>query len=439
MKIGADDVIAAGGRLEDLPRADPPAPHCTDLGNAERFVRMYGPDLRYVWPWATWLQFTGTHWARDPGYVAAELAKMIPRSLYQEAGLIEDPAQRKAMAAWAIKSEAQRQQQALVLLARSALPVAPEALDQHSHLFNVPNGTLDTCTSELRGHRHDDFLTKLCPTPYDPAARCPRFLKFLDAIFAGDTALIAWLQKVLGSLLVGEVLEHLLLILWGVGANGKSTLLNVLEAVIGEDYVKRAAMSTFLAKRGDGITNDLAALAGARAVFACESGQGRRLDVATVKAMTGGEKITARFLRAEFFSFAPTFKVILSTNHRIKGGVLRPTVRTADGTGSRQLFSWEDLCRCGLLSLLHDGGMKLDGMRAILRRVADFDWNGTPPPRNAGRDSWLIVESVPEDRIRVVHATAFAAAARRLDHVQGVNLSALQRTLHERVARGRRA
>jgi len=320
-RVGTDDYLDAGGQLEDLPRTDPPDPHCTDLGNSERFIRQHGADVRYSWPWRTWLAWRETHWSRDPGDGVAERAKLTTRAIYREAAELEDPTRRKILSAWASKTEGEHQQRAMVALARSAVAVTPDQLDRHAWLYNVTNGTLNLKSSELRGHRRDDFLTKLCPWDYDPAARCPRFEEFLTKILDGDTKLIAWLQKVLGSALVGQVIEQILLIFWGTGANGKTTLLKLLLRVFGDAYAQQAPMTTFLAKHGDSIPNDLARLAGARLVVASESGNGRRLDEATVKALTGGDPITARFLNAEFFTFEPTFTVILSTNHRpeIKG------------------------------------------------------------------------------------------------------------------------
>ena len=315
-KIGADDYLEAGGRVEDLPRAAPPDPHCTDLGNSERFIRQHGADVRYCWPWRTWFTWTETHWARDPGDGVAERAKLTTRAIYREAAELEDPARRKILSAWASKTEGEHQQRAMVALARSAVAITPDQLDRHAWLYNVANGTLDLKTGALRGHRRDNLMTKLGPVPYDPSARCPRFEAFLTKILDGDAALIAWLQKALGSALVGQVIEQILLIFWGAGANGKTTLINVLLKVLGESYAQQAPMTTFLAKHGDSIPNDLARLAGARLVVASESGNGRRLDEATVKQLTGGDRITARFLNAEFFTFEPTFTVILSTNHR---------------------------------------------------------------------------------------------------------------------------
>jgi putative DNA primase/helicase len=314
-KVGADDALAAGVDVEGLPRAEAPAPHCTDLGNSERFVRQHGADVRYCWLWKSWLQWTGIRWERDPGDGVRERAKTTARRLYKEAARLEDTQERKTLAAWATRTEQEKLQRAMLSLARSAVPVLPAQLDADPWLFNVPNGTLDLRTGELREHRRSDFITRLCPTRYDRATACPAFEAFLRKIFANDVPLLAWLQRLLGSGLVGQAPDQILTILWGAGANGKSTLVQTVTRVLGEDYAVEAPVSTFVAKR-DGVPNDIARLAGARLVVASESDDGRRLNEALVKQLTGGDKITARFLHQEFFSFTPTFTTILTTNHK---------------------------------------------------------------------------------------------------------------------------
>jgi putative DNA primase/helicase len=314
-KVGADDAVAAGLQIDHLPRAEAPEPHCTDLGNSERFVRQHGADVRYCWPWKTWLQWTGTKWERDPGDGIRERAKATARRLYQDAALREDPHERKALAAWAQKSEADHVQRAMIEMAKSAISIRPHQFDADPWLLNVANGTLDLRAGELHAHRRGDWITKQCPTPYDPRAACPKFLAFLDLIFHGDVVLIAWLQALLGSGLVGQAIDQILPIFWGSGANGKSTLVQAVADVLGEDYALDTPISTFLVKR-DGIPNDLARLAGARLVIGSESEDGRRLNESLVKQLTGGDTITARFLNEEWFSFKPTFTLLMTTNHK---------------------------------------------------------------------------------------------------------------------------
>jgi putative DNA primase/helicase len=142
----------------------------------------------------------------------------------------------------------------------------------------------------------------------------------LDEVFAGDTETIDFVQRATGYSLTGSNREHALFVLWGAGANGKSTLLGIIAELLG-DYGLCAAPSTFMERQAGGATNDLAALRGARFVSAIESGERQSLAENFVKAVTGGDKISARYLYQEYFSFEPVFKVFLATNHKpiIKG------------------------------------------------------------------------------------------------------------------------
>ena len=153
------------------------------------------------------------------------------------------------------------------------------------------------------------------PIDFDPDAECPIFLAFLERVMAGNCALIAFLQRAVGYSLTGLTGEQVLFLLYGLGANGKSTLLEILRALLG-DYAQQTEFSTFLVRKQDGVRNDLARLRGARFVSAVEMEGERRLSEALVKQLTGGDTISARFLFSEFFEFLPAFKLWLAANHK---------------------------------------------------------------------------------------------------------------------------
>jgi putative DNA primase/helicase len=226
---------------------------------------------------------------------------------------------------WALTSEAAPRINAMLDLARSepGIPVLPVDLDRDMWLFNCANGTLDLRTGELRQPRREDLLTKLSPTEYQPDAPCPNWLAFLDAIFQGDEYLILFMQRLLGYCLTGDVREQILPILWGGGANGKSTLVNAVLTTMGPDYAMKAPPDLLMESRSDRHPTELANLFGKRLVVASETHQGRRLNEALVKDITGGEPIRARRMREDFWEFSPTHKVFLLTNHR-------PEVRGTD-------------------------------------------------------------------------------------------------------------
>jgi putative DNA primase/helicase len=148
------------------------------------------------------------------------------------------------------------------------------------------------------------------------AASCPRWERFLEEIFAGDDELTEYVQRLVGYCLTGDTREHTLHVLHGSGCNGKTTFCEIAKRLVG-DHAATAAFDSFVRARGDRqVRNDLARLHRTRLVVASESGEGRRLDEAVVKQLTGGDTVAARFLYGEFFEFKPAFKLWLVSNHR---------------------------------------------------------------------------------------------------------------------------
>jgi putative DNA primase/helicase len=287
----------------------------SDLGNGERFLSQHGPDVRWnpAWGWIVW---TGTYWQPNAGAEARSLAHRTVRTMHQTLSETADLREREALAVHARQSEATARIDALLRSAEPYCIRAPDGFDQDGYLWSCENGTLDLRTGELRPHRREDYLTKRCPLPYVPDVPCPRWWQFLKEITAGDAALAAYLQRIAGLALVGDVLEHCVFILYGTGANGKSVFVNTLAACFGADYARRCDASTFMIHYTDAIRNDLAQLAGARLVVSIELEEGKRLAEALVKQLTGGDSITARFLRREYFTYRPVFTPLIVANHK---------------------------------------------------------------------------------------------------------------------------
>jgi len=299
-------------------------PHATDLGNARRFLIAYGPDLHYCHPLQRWFVWDGTSWKEDQTGEVVARAKATVRAMYAEAASEGDDRRRQELARHALKSEAAQKIRAMVELLKTepGIPVLPGELDRDPWLLNCQNGTLDLRTGELRPHDRRDLITKLAPVAYDPNATCPEWLSFLDRITGGRADLVTYLQRVVGYSLTGLTDERVLFILYGSGANGKSTFLETIALLLG-DYAMRTTTETLLARDREGVPNDVARLRGARFVYASEAEEGRRLAEAKIKDVTGGDKIPARFLYGEWFEFCPEFKLFLATNHR-------PTIRGTD-------------------------------------------------------------------------------------------------------------
>lgn len=300
--------------------------HLTDLGNAQRLVTAHGASLRYCHAWRRWLIYDGGRWRKDESEEILRLAKETALSIYTEAANPKlDQEQRKRIADHAKASESESKIRAMVRLARSevGLPISPAKLDASPHLLACTNGTLDLRTGNLRASDPDDLLIQGTEIAFDAEAQCPRWLRFLDEVFDGDADLIDFVHRLVGYSLTGETREHVVAVLHGAGGNGKSVLVETIKRLLGEGLAATAAFESFTQARADrGPRNDLARLHGARMVVASESRRGRRLDEATVKQLTGGDTITARYLYGEHFEYRPQFKLWLVTNHRprVDGG-----------------------------------------------------------------------------------------------------------------------
>jgi putative DNA primase/helicase len=176
--------------------------------------------------------------------------------------------------------------------------------------------TFDLRTGLGREPNPLDYITKKTASPCAPAGTPhPLWTAFLDRITDHDTELRRFLQRYIGYCCTGFTTEHVFVFAYGTGANGKSTFINTITKIFG-DYATVADMSTFIASNVQQHPTDLAKLRGARLVVAQETQKGRRWDETKIKALTGGDKITARFMRQDFFDFVPTFKLFICGNHK---------------------------------------------------------------------------------------------------------------------------
>jgi len=298
--------------------------YCTDVGNAKRLVKQHGATLRYCYPFSNWLSWDGKRWQVDDTGEAARRAKDTIARVRIEAALQKDKATRDALWNHAKISESDAKLRAMLSQAQSEVGIAikPDDLDSNPFLLTANNGTLNLQNGDLRPHRQTDLITKLAPVDYDPQAECPLWEAFLATIMGSKPGLINFLRRAIGYSLTGDTSERALFIMYGSGANGKSTALETIRALLG-DYAARTPAETLLARRDNAIPNDVAKLKGARFVSASETDEGRRLAEAQIKDLTGGDTISARFMRAEWFDFKPECKLWLSTNHR-------PVVRGTD-------------------------------------------------------------------------------------------------------------
>ena len=301
------DVAPSGGRPMAL----------SDLGNSERFAVAHAEDVRHCQATRKWLVWEGRRWAADLTGEIKRRAKSTVRNILIEAAVMDEEKHRGELIAHQIRSESDRAIRAMISLAASDEKIAKRLSDFDSDpmQLNVSNGMLELDSCQLRPHRREDLLTKLAPVEFNADASCPQWDAFLGEIMGERCELVAFLQRAAGYSLTGDISEHCFFLLHGDGANGKSTFLEVLRHVLG-DYAAQTDFSTFLVAKGQPIRNDIARLRGARLVTGIESDAGRRLAESLVKALTGGDTVSARFLYSEHFEFQPEFKLWLATNHK---------------------------------------------------------------------------------------------------------------------------
>lgn len=292
----------------------------TDLGNAERLAVDRRNRLRFCVSTGRWFEWMGTHWSdHDQGAPLRHAGEVVRSMLATTA--TNGAAAHGELARWSIRSESRARLDAMVALAqtRSELIVKASDLDTDAYAFNCLNGTIDLRTGDLRPAHPDDLITKVAEVWHDTGAQCPRFLAFLDRIFAGDAATIGFMQRFLGMCLTGEVREQLLPIFHGPGANGKSVLCDLLLALFGA-YATIAPASLITSSGRDEHPTEIADLMGRRLVIASESEEGAELKLQQVKRLTGDGVLKGRFMRKDFFEFPRTHKLVMVTNNP-------PTVR----------------------------------------------------------------------------------------------------------------
>lgn len=304
--------------LRPVPVADAEAldlpPEFSDDSLAKAFTEQYAPTFRYVANWGRWLQWDGARWSHDNTLRAQHTVRLVLRDQANEIlrRAAEFGSKTRGLAT-AVSSA--RTLGAVERLARAdpKHSAAPEQFDADEWVLNTPAGIVDLRTGALRPATMSDFCTKV--TRVAPGGDCPTWRQFLADVTDGDVDMQAYLQRVAGYALTGSTREHALFFFYGTGRNGKGTFLNTLEWIVG-DYSRVASMDVFTEAKNERHPTELAALMGARMVTSQETDEGKRWAEARIKAMTGSDPITARFMRQDEFTYTPQFKLMISGNHR---------------------------------------------------------------------------------------------------------------------------
>ncbi len=291
----------------------------TDDALALAFTSRYSDDWRYCASWGKWLVWTGCRWQPDKTLMSHHLI----RSICREAALKVDA---HRLAAKLLASGTVGGVERMARADRRHASTSDE-WDADIYLLNTPGGVVNLRAGKTRPHDRGDRMTKIANAT--PKGDCPQWKAFLNDVTGGNELLQEYLQRMAGYCLTGATSAHALFFLYGTGANGKSVFVNTLASILG-DYATSAPMDTFMDARGDRHPTDLAGLRGARFVASVETEQGRRWNESKVKAITGGDKVSARFMRQDFFEYFPQFKLLIAGNHK-------PSIRNVDEAMKRRL------------------------------------------------------------------------------------------------------
>ena len=309
---------------QDIPRNeyDP-----NDSGNAQRLRDKFQGDIRYSYNRKKWMYWDGKRWTYDETGQIKKLADMVVAELKAEALRCEDEDEREKKLKFASKTANANGKNNMIAEAQhlDGIPIRIEDLDQYIDYFNVQNGVVDLRSGELIQHDQNFLMSKIAGCRYDPdSTHVPkRWIQFLYEITNGNEELARYLQKCVGYSLTGSIKEQCAFFLYGMGNNGKSTFLETISDMMG-DYASNAQPDTIMMKRdGGGAGSDIARLRSARLVTSEEPTEGVRLNEGLVKQLTGGGRITCRFLYGDEFEYQPEFKIWITTNHK-------PVIRGTD-------------------------------------------------------------------------------------------------------------
>lgn len=357
----------------------------------------------------TWLRWDGKRWAPEKTKKLWDVARRICRAAAGHC-----PTQHSAAG---VSSKKTIYATALLAATDRRHAASTDEFDLNPMALNTPAGIVDLATGRVSPHDPAAKMTKI--TPVGPASgkwedAAPRWQKYLHEAAGGDAELAGYLKRIAGYCLTGSIEEHAVFFAFGPGGAGKSVFLSVLSGIMG-DYATTAPMDVFTVSRGERHPTELAMLAGRRLVVAAETEEGRRWDEAKLKAITGGDRITARAMRQDFFTYLPIFKLFMAGNYR-------PTVRNVDAAMRRRLNIVPFRC------VPPKPDKKLTDK---LKR----EWPGILAWATEGTLDWLKIGLAPPEAVRDATGDYFEtedSIGRWIEErcLTGVNLAALTRELY---------
>lgn len=300
----------------------------TDTGNAQRFCDKFLGNVKYSFVNKKWYYWSGKVWTQDITGEIKKLADTIVEDIKKEAFLEKDPDMQESKLKWANKTASSRGKEAMIKEAQhlQGIPVLPEEMDAFTDYLNCQNGIVNLRNGELIPHDSTFLMSRISYCEYDNTSKKKPelWLKFLSDVTNGDKELQDYLQKCIGYSLSGSIREQCAFFLYGIGNNGKSTFIDTVRDLLG-NYSSNVQPETIMLKRdsGSGANSDIARLKSTRFVTSEEPTEGVRLNEGLVKQLTGGGKVTCRFLYGDEFEYEPEFKIWIATNHK-------PVIRGTD-------------------------------------------------------------------------------------------------------------
>jgi putative DNA primase/helicase len=311
------EIRETGAFIDKVKNGTEALPPMTDAGNAAWMLTVYGRTMRFNPDTGRWLTFRDGTWRLSDTPEQTPMTRAI-RAVRLRGLLFPDLAEDKSLAmlerSWALKSESFNRLSALLTISQSMSAFrAPSAMwDTCPYYIGTPRGVVDLRDGSPLPSQPDLLISRRVACDFDPEAKAPKWTQFLQAIFCNKLPLLDFVWRAAGYSTTGFTHEQVLFVLMGAGANGKSTFLAMLRKVLG-DYAWESTMGVLCSDSPGDIPNDLAALEG-RHFVTCSEADTKRLSEARVKALTGSDAVTARFLHQEFFSFLPRAKIWLATN-----------------------------------------------------------------------------------------------------------------------------
>jgi putative DNA primase/helicase len=278
----------------------------TEDAAARRFAELFVGRLRYCHDTGAWFKWDGAIWRKSRTGEAFHWAREVARGLAAS----QPEKARYTISRTAFATGVDKFARCDPVFATTA-----DYWDRDTFLLGTPGGTVDLKTGALRTPLPEDGITKSTAVAPSTQADCPIWRRFLEETTGGDANLIGFLRQWAGYALTGDTREQALLFVFGPGGNGKTVFVNAIRGILGE-YAVVAAMDVFISSNSDRHPADLAMLQGARLVTASETEEGRQWAESRIKQVTGGDPITARFMRQNFFTFQPRFKLTIIGNHK---------------------------------------------------------------------------------------------------------------------------